>query len=432
MTPQRRIGIIPIMLAFGITLSLLFAMISVSTFAQTDPTPTAFVENWYLDSDAEWENTRFAEPGTSVGEANWVVADASFESNYPSGFTFRIKANSDMSDIVTASVIWSHTPNFLQREETSTIPSTGNIVIRYQVSDPTPPWVAVNYYWSFVDAKGNRYRTEWIVGQEYVPNDIENWVRVESEDVIIVAQDTLPQRAITQSIEAMETQRETFKRAWGGALSYKPRVILFDSRSDFNQWLGAFNTGILGITSEEWGATVQILDYDDITDLTYGTVPHEIGHLYQFDFVGEDGFPAGSWFTEGNATLFELTQMYDYEERVRNLARRGELPSLLDNSWRASFVGEDGIGRLGYDVGFTFWKWVVTRFGLEGHLAIVQELTKGVDRDEAIENALGMSLAEIEAEWALWLGADAPPPTPLPQPTVEMRFPATVTPFPQN
>ena len=430
MTVPRRIGIIPVMMIFGITLSILFAAISVVTFAQGDPTATPIVDNWYLDTNAEWEDARYAQPGTSEGNANWVVEEPEFQSDYPRGFTFTIHAESDQADIVVASVIWSHTPNFLQREETQFIPNNGNITVVHRLRDVLPPWVAVNYYWSFIDAEGNRWRTDWIVGEEYRPPNAQLWTRLETEDVIVVAQNGLPAEATTQTIEAMEVQHETFKQAWGGALSYTPRVILFENRYDFNEWLGGFNTSILGITSDEWGATVQILENGDLIDLTYGTVPHEIGHLYQFDFVGEDGFPAGSWFTEGNATLFEITQMYDYEDRVRNLAETGDIPSLLDTSWRASFVGADDIGRLGYDVGFTFWKWVVTNYGLEGHRAIIDQLALGVSREEAIFNALGVSLASIEYEWAIWLGADAPAPTPVPLPTIDMRFPPTMTPFP--
>ncbi len=424
---MHRSRIIPALLALGVTITLLFAVINLQVIAQDNPTPTPSIEDWYLQSPTEWD-LPYAVPGTTVGEAEWTFKDSSFTSNYPDGFSFSVKAYSSTGDITVASVIFSHTPYQLHRIETQNI-DTNLITLEWEHEESLPPWVAVNYYWSFIDSEGNRYRSDWILGNEYVDNTDE-WTRVESDDVVILLQDGLSPYAIDLTVEAMDTQHDTFVQAWGGTLPYKPRVILFASEADFQQWRRSFfsGPGIIGETNDEWGATVQVVSDDNLFDLAYGTVLHEVGHLYQFAYAPE-AFPAGSWFTEGSATLFELNQQYDYEERVRNLAITGALPLLLQgNGPLVQGVGPDGLGRYGYDVGYTFWKWLVINFGLETHQELITALSTGMDRNTALEFVLGMSIDQIEYEWALWVGADSPAATLVPTWTPP-PFRPTVTPF---
>jgi hypothetical protein len=164
-----------------------------------------------------------------------------------------------------------------------------------------------------------------------------------------------------------------------------------------------------------------------VIDLAWGTVLHEVGHLYQAEFAPV-AFAGVDWFNEGNATFFELNQQYDYEQRVRNLALNYQLPNMLEGSGPGQgSAGPDGLNRLGYDTGYTFWKWIVENYGLDAHRQIIQTISTSVSRNEALEMALGMSVQEIEQAWRVWLGASPNPPTLVPIPT--MRFPPTVTPF---
>jgi hypothetical protein len=150
-------------------------------------------------------------------------------------------------------------------------------------------------------------------------------------------------------------------------------------------------------------------------------VPHEIAHLYQSEFTL---MTAGSWFIEGNATFFELNQQYDYEASVRELAAAGRLPALLADTG-PGVSGQNA--RRGYDIGYTFWKWFVDNYGLDGHRELIQTLKRGTSRDAALEAVTGLTLDEIESRWRVWLGASPVPPTLVPTPTMFI-FP-TVTPY---
>lgn len=430
MSSQRRF-IIPSILLSTLLILGLFAMLTLQAFAQggDEARPTLDPNQWYVDSVADDENWAlpYFEPGTSEGDAEWAMLSSEFVSRYPRGFEFAASVSSSQGDIVAASVIWSHAPNELKRRVATIDNEDGEVYLRWYPEENLPPWIGINYYWSLTDSEGNRWRSDWQLGNEY-EDHTSQWTRLESSEVIVVVQEGLPVETATLVLEAMADQQLTFEAAWGAPLSYKPRVILFAERDDFNRWRGGFGGTIVGQTSDDWGATVQVITEGDISQLTYGTVLHEIGHLYQFEFA-PDGFAAGSWFTEGNASFFELVQEYDYEARVREYALSDELPILLDGFGPSTFsIGPDGQNRWAYDVGYTFWHWVNLTYGLDAHRQIVEGFAAGESRDEVLESVLGMSLDEIEREWRLWLGGNEDVPRLAPTPTYP-SFPATVTPY---
>jgi hypothetical protein len=362
---------------------------------------------------------RFYGGGPKIeGDAEWTVGDNTFESNYPVGFNFTVKVSSTGGDIVSARVIWSHNIGNRRSRPATWDPETGIASLDHVTAtgESVPGWVAINYKWSFEDASGNLYETEWFLGEEYEAHP-DQWTRAESEDIIVFVEEGLPDEVADMTIDAMAAQRETYRQAWGGLLPFKPRAILFSNRTSWNEWrIGESASRVIGTTRDEWGATVQVISGGNAVDLAYGTVLHEIAHLYQGEFAG--AFAIGTWWNEGNATLFELNQQYDYESRVRNLAAMGELPTMLQGLGPGQqSTGADGRNRLGYDTGYTLWKYIVENWGLDAHREIIEAWRSGASRNEALETVLGISADELETRWRLWLGASGVAETPIPTPT---------------
>jgi hypothetical protein len=366
-------------------------------------------------------------PAETTGEAEWTLAERMFTSNYPDGFEFTVQASSSAGDIENATVIWSHAPGYSRRQAAEYDEENERFVVNWE-GGGVVPWVAVNYRWLLTDEEGNTYQSEWFTGQEY-EDTIYSWTRLESEDMIVFVQDGLPEDTARLTIDAMAAQRDIYRQAWGGLLPYKPRAILFATRAAWNEWQrGATNPAVIGTTRPEWGAVVQVVSGGDTVDLAYGTVLHEMAHLYQSVFAPV-AFGNVDWFNEGNATFFELSQQYDYEQRVRNGAQDGILSNVLQGTGPSiRGRGPDGVTRWGYDVGYTFWRWVVDTYGLQAHRQIISQIgIESAGRNEVLEEVLGMSITEIESEWREWLGASGTVPTLVTIPT--MRIPPTVTPF---
>jgi hypothetical protein len=386
----------------GALLVSLSAM-SLHAMAQSDPAnPAAPVEK-------NAPPTAQANPAASG--VQWTAVDLLFQSQYPNGFRFSANISSSAGKIASGRVIWSHAPGTQRSRPFETDQQTGLLTAEWVPGpgESTPPWVGVTYFWDVTDEAGNTFQTEPLY-TEYEDTS-RDWRRSESEDVIVFSQG-LPAEVNDLTIEAMVIQREKFRAAWGGLLPYKPRAILFGDRAVWDEWqIGLNNTRVIGTTRPEWGATVQITSRGDVFGMAYNTVPHEIAHLYQDEVAG---LATVSWFIEGNATFFEAEEPVYYEEMVRGLAASGQLPALLQGTGpgvRGPYTN------VGYAIGYTFWKWWVENYGLEGHYQLMKLVGSGITRTQAIEQVSGLTIEEVESRWRVWLGASAVPPTLVPTPT---------------
>ena len=411
-----------------------FALAGWPALAQSDaPTPTPYpTQTPYPTSTPYPTHTPYpaaggaaiadGESGTvPASDAIWSVDFMKFQSNYPAGFEFRARITSSAGPIVRGRVIWSHAPGTQRSRPVQVDPDTGVLTAIWEVGpgESIPPWVGITYVWDVGDSEGNSFQTE----PQYAEYEDtrHDWFRTESEDIIVFSQ-SLPEEVNQMTMDAMAEQRETYRAAWGDLLPYKPRAILFGDREAWLEWrVGLSNPRVIGQTSDDWGGTAQVLSGGDLVDLAYGTVPHEIAHLYQAEFTI---MTPGSWLIEGNATFFELHQQYDYEASVRELAASGRLPALLDGTG-PGVSGQNA--RRGYDIGYTFWKWLVDNYGLEGHRQLIQLLKRGMQQNEAIEAVTGLTAQEVESRWRVWLGASPTPPTLIPTPT--LFFLPSPTPF---
>jgi hypothetical protein len=426
---------IALLLSFALFITLMVSL-SFEAQAQTDTTPTP--------SDDSATVFKYDEPAyVEGGDAEWTLSDSTFTSNYPDGFEFEAVAESSAGDLESVSVYISHTPAWEEdlrvRGEVDNDTGRLHVVVDSTAADGIPPWVAVNYRWRILDSAGTIYWSEWFTGAEYEDSTRE-WHRQESEDLTIFWMDDFPQEGVDLSFEAMAEARPIYEKAFGRLLSYKPRMMLFSNLDAFQEWrgldVGAGGSVLIGEAQADKGAFVQVLYDGDMDSLAFGTVIHEIAHMYQNDLYESR---APSWWIEGNATLFEIKQDYDYEARVREFAADGQLPRLFVNGGPGpNSEGPDGNGRYGYDVGYTFNLWLVQTFGWESHRAIIDRLAEPENMSffefepyfiETLEVVLEMPIDEIEGQWRVWLGADASVPTLFPTPTIAMNFPATVTPF---
>lgn len=404
-------------------IAIMLVSVGLEVGAQDGSTPTP-------EPDRNDPAVFYGDPPVATGDAEWTIVENTFESFFPNGFEFTVKVSSTGGEVEAATVVWSHAPRNVTRRAAEYDEANDSYVAIYPgiAEASLPPWVAVNYQWRFTDSAGNTYTTAWYMGEEYSDAN-NNWSRYESEDIIVFVIEGLPDNTGQLTMDAMAAARETYVQAWGAQLPNKPRAILYANREGYMQWQRGTGSAplVVGTTNPEWGATVQRIAGGDIIDLTWGTIVHEVAHMYQAQFAPA-GFAAGTWWNEGNATFFELNQQYDYEQRVRNLASRNQLPALLDGTGPGqNSTGPDGLNRLGYDVGYTFFKWLVLNYGLETHYAIISRVRTGENRNAILEEVLGMTAHEIEAQWRVWLGASPDAPTLIPTPTFPFR--PTQTPF---
>ena len=326
-------------------------------------------------------------------------------------------AASDQGTITSARVVWSHAPGTNTRRSAGARldPDIGRWVAVWEPgTSQVPPWVLVRYHWELTDAQGNRYITP---EQDELYADVANadqWGHLESEDVVVYWIG-LPESYGQQAIAAMAARREFYRQAWGGLLPYRPRVILYGwSARDqyqmlFNRPVFVGSSYVAGTTSGDWGGTVQLAGPGSSPeDTAYGTVLHEVAHLYQNQFARV----TVDWFIEGDAEFFSLARATDYVAWGRDRLLSGD-----PLSFAAGFSTDGTNFRDGYWLSTTVWDYLVETYGLDAHRAVWQLIASNTPRFDAIEQVTGVSIQQFERGWRAWLGVDSPPPTVVPSPT---------------
>ncbi len=399
-------------------LAVLLIGMSLSAYAQGDVTPQTA--------------TPLPSPTNNGGGAQWKIQAMTFQSQYPKGFTFALNASSTGGKIVEASVFWLHNPVVAPHSTQGKIDPSGKITAIWTatVGSSVPQWVGVYYWWTLKDAAGNTYQTPHKY-DEYA-DKTRKWDRAESDDIVVFWQDELPKDLGQTVLDAVRKNRAIYYRNWGKLLNYRPRVIVYADDKAIVEWNPGFdvvagNVRVFGTTSLSWGGTMQLFRKGDdpqalVSDtelLAYGTVLHEIDHLYQY----ANGFsPNECWFIEGDATFFEIQELYDSLARVQDMAANGELPTLQNGG--PSCRGANALDA--YDIGYSFFKWLEATYGPDAHLKLWTLVGSGKPLRQALQTVTGLDFVQMETKFRSWLGMANPEP-PTAMPTLSFTFPPTPT-----
>ncbi len=401
----------------GICVALLLVM-TVAAFslgsvalAQGTPTPAAPEDGVHGELDGPL-------PARTEGDAEWHIGERLYQGEFPDGFSFEIAAESSAGDITSARVVWVHSPGSgTQRSRGAEFdPERGRWVAHWEpASNQVPPWVLVRYHWELTDEQGNRYITAEKDEVYADDSNADRWGHAESEDVVVHWL-ALPDEVGQQTIDAMAERREFYRQAWGGLLPYRPRVILYGwtARPEYEEAMGnrpilVAGTLLAGTTAADWGGTIQIAQPgSDTRRIAYGTVLHEVAHLYQHQFTRV----TPDWFIEGNAEFFSMARSGDYRAYARQ-----RLQSDDPLSFAAGFATSGENFRDGYWIGTTVWDYLVETYGLDAHRRLWELISQNVPRNEAIEQVTGVSIEQFEMDWRTWIGVTSLPPTLIPSPT---------------
>ncbi len=399
----------------------------------------------------------FAPVAEAQSAADFTVGDTTLTSHYPRGMTFTLEASSSAGEVTRATLFYELRTGLRERENGTFDPEAGVWVAEpYRVRGGMPPWVDFNYWWVLTDSAGNTFETEKQYG--IYEDNTREWWSIDTDDITLYWFGEMPDLGDPVA-EAMVEMREHFTRGWGRTLSYKPLAILFPPGDIWNEYVeGGVNPNAAGFTQPSEGFTVQRIPTlrdpvahaslrDTCGGYWYGnrentpeewrlqdmihTIVHETVHLYQADFR----MSGPQFWTEGQADYFASLSGWrnrDSESRMIAYGAAGyDLPTLQGGQMGGgSTNAADGCRAIGYAVGETFIRFIVTNYGgLETHRAILQALP-GNGVEGGIAQALGKPFVDVENEYRTYLGlppvAILPTPTPFTLPTA----PAFVVPTP--
>jgi hypothetical protein len=126
-------------------------------------------------------------------------------------------------------------------------------------------------------------------------------------------------------------------------------------------------------------------------------IPHELMHilLYQFTDPGYSNLP--TWLSEGLASQVELYPNSDYPILLEDAIKRQALIPIA--SLCQTFPRDASSALLSYAQAASFTKYLHNTYGTTGLVDLVKAYANGLDCQRGAQQALGLSLTQLERGW---------------------------------
>lgn len=371
--------------------------------------------------------------GVTIGETTAV-------SEYPAGAPFTVTIESEKEvNTVNLVVRYPHNSGTRALAERTDNENEWRAVV-YDLGNQ-PPWQEFNFYWSisFIDGTGIETTPHFFVYSD----PTREWLLSETPLLKLYWFDR-PDEFGQVAQEGMAAMQDRWTQGFGQPLSYTPIAVLFPDLSSFAEFRQGGEDGsrrLAGFTSSDLGMTVQrfVEQGRDITcpayppadkqddawlfDYTTSVITHEVAHLYQY----ENNIGGPTWLIEGGATWFSLNP-----DRggpwMRDRAEDSDYPTFQGPGPSTSSNLPNGCNALAYWQGSSMYQYIYGAYGMEAIGILMDRISRNFRLDDALTDATGQDLAGIEQEWRDYMGLKAEVRA---LPTIEMRFPPTVTPYGQ-
>jgi hypothetical protein len=257
------------------------------------------------------------------------------------------------------------------------------------------PFTRVTYWWEGVDATGTKFMSPES-SIEYADNQFD-WETLEKDGVrfnTTAADSSLGEPAMDIVSETLRRLRTIIPVEVPVPLN----IYMYPSESDLRaalrltgrEWIGSHAHPELGVV------LVPAPDKDTVTGALERTLPHELSHLLLFQAVG-DAYPdIPRWFDEGLATSLEGTDVVR-EDLVRESIASGSSIPFADLCH--SFPEDAGQFSLAYAQSASLIEYIGARYGGRALTDMVRALAEGAECRDLTQQALGVSLEELEDDW---------------------------------
>jgi citrate lyase gamma subunit len=124
-------------------------------------------------------------------------------------------------------------------------------------------------------------------------------------------------------------------------------------------------------------------------------IPHELMHVMLQRQLGNQRLP--TWLNEGIATLAEINPTADYGIVLQDASNRNALIPIADLC--ASFPADSAQAFLAYAEARSFTTYLRDTYGAPALLNLARTYAEGVDCENGVQRALGVSLSQLDMDW---------------------------------
>ena len=279
------------------------------------------------------------------------------------------------------------------------IPTSGSVYY--------PPGVEFDVYFIVTDAAGNTLQTP-LVQVEYLDPGLE-WEHRTSGALTAISYD-LPPSTVDALLAAANDRFPAIMETVGLEDPREYRAILFSSTRNAE---ALFPPVSETTRREHTFAGFALTEYDlfILARPRASMFVHELTHMLVAGATTSPlGRPVPAWLNEGLAVYFETASSAASRGSIQTAARRGEL---LPLSAMNTMPGRPDDISLFYPQSGAFVGYLIERFGRSPIAGILQRLDSGTPIADAVEQALGTPLEQLDSAFRAWMGA---PPAPTPTP----------------
>ena len=126
-------------------------------------------------------------------------------------------------------------------------------------------------------------------------------------------------------------------------------------------------------------------------------IPHELMHVMLYRQIGAGYKNLPVWLSEGFATLVEINPTPDYDRVLLNYSNRNALIPM--RALCAAFPADSASAFLAYAQARSFTTYLRDTYGAPALLNLAKVYAGGVDCENGIQGAFGLSLSQLDAAW---------------------------------
>ena len=266
-----------------------------------------------------------------------------------------------------------------------------------------PAGMELTFWWQ-IERKGNRVATSMPERTTWFDNR-QDWNEISSSQIQLHYFDLNPGFAqqILDSAQSTVTELET---SYSLERSRMLSIWIYPDQASFR--------GSLPANSRDTIAGGSFIGYSLITAVIPNgssgeigrIIPHEISHQVLFQATQNPFTVLPVWFDEGMATHTQIGGTSAFMGMVINASRNDALFNLP--SLAASFPFVPSQATLAYAASWSAIEYIEQTYGEKGIAAMIDAYKSGVSGDQVIQNALGITMEQLNADWKAWVASQTP------------------------
>ena len=277
-----------------------------------------------------------------------------------------------------------------------------HIDVSYPVDMTThylPPGVDIVYRWRVTEQDGTTVNTpEQTV---FYMDPGRQWQKLTEGPVTLyyyAGNPSFAQDAIDTTVRSITRFDQTF-----AITTTEPiRVVMYGSPQDFSavlpvnsdQWVGGFTDPGLHL--------IVVGIQPGVTSEVHRMLSHEVVHIVMAEVTDNPFNEPPTWLNEGLASYYQEVQDDRFPTYLDNAVRRGQLDTV--RGLNSSFSSDPNAALLSYAESESIVRFLVTKMGPDKMAALIKVYANGVSYDDAVQQALGISVDELDREWKASLG----------------------------